>query len=155
MYVRNLRHGEDVPDDLFIGFVDEFLTNDLVWVLDHNDRIVAICVAMSAHGWLMILRIAATTDAPKTAILRLMRGVFGEAKRRGINFFMTMLDRDTKEGRSLRKVIMSRGGFAWSVDHFMGAGKVEDYIGGCVGGVCSYRPHKHYPSERPQGSANW
>jgi Acetyltransferase (GNAT) domain len=95
LLARNLRSGEEIPFDTGLGPLQ--LDPEWVWVAEYEDQIVAVLVGSEAHGMLLLWRMVSVPEAPKTAILVLLRRVMADARDRGLNFYATFLHAEKEE----------------------------------------------------------
>ena len=101
--VRHLEAGELLPPELRSGFESARLDRDWVWVFD-DGGIKAVLVVAPAHGVCHVMRVCATHDAPKTAILRLLREARLEARDRGYVGIIVFLEASTKADMKLARI---------------------------------------------------
>lgn len=126
MRVRNLRPGEGIPTGIpGTGFEALELDPEWVWVLENRGRRVAILFTANAHGLLILLRIGATQNAPKTWPMILFPQVFATAKARGCKGYYTFLDDRQGAEVKLMRIVLRNGGRllpatgAWAMDTFL------------------------------------
>jgi hypothetical protein len=97
--VRHLESGETLPVELGSGMELLKLDKDWVWLYE-DDGIKAGLIAAPAHGIVHLLRIFAVPNAPRWAILLLLREAKREVKARGYTGVIVFLevgrDTDTK-----------------------------------------------------------
>lgn len=132
MRVRNLRPGETIPAGITgTGFEALELDPDWVWVVEHRSRRVAILFTANAHGLLILLRIGATRNAPRTWPMILFPQVFATAKARGCKGYYTFLDDRQEAEVKLMRIVLRSGGQllpasgAWAMNSFLTPEEVE------------------------------
>ena len=109
--VRNRTKYDHVPDELVDG-IELFpgLDYEWQWVVEYDGDIVAQILAAPMHGLLLILRITATSKAPKSWAVLAFRRVLSDALARGLGAYVTLLeDRKANEVRLARMAVKAGG----------------------------------------------
>lgn len=98
---RLLRKGESLPSSIVTGFEISGIYPDWCWVIEHDGKIVACCLAMAGHGICFLLRIVATPDAPNYWFVVLLRKVLLDCKTRGCLGFTVYFESPKEENATL------------------------------------------------------
>jgi hypothetical protein len=107
---RTLRHGERAPECLAEPlFLLADLDPDWVWIAEHNGAVVGTVVACGCHGIALILRVRMSENAPRTALLILLRRFFADLRERKCNGYMVWFD-PTNESEKVLQVIAEKLG---------------------------------------------
>lgn len=113
LHVRNLRLNENWPEELFMGFEGPQLQREWCWVVEHNGTVCGGIIGIPAHGMLMLLRVSMRPQAPLVALRALLQKVFYDARLRGLQGYITLLDPTKREGGALLGLVRSVNGFQW------------------------------------------
>jgi hypothetical protein len=106
---RVMHKGEAIPDGLYdLGLVK--LDPDWVWLSLESNRVVGCLTAAPCHGIIIILRVKMDKNAPPTALRRLLRTCFHDAKQRGFDGYMTWFSEDAEDERILMTIARNSGG---------------------------------------------
>jgi hypothetical protein len=106
---RVMHRGDLIPDglyDLGLGKLDP----DWVWLSLERDRVVGVLTAAPCHGVIIVLRVKMDPNAPRTALRRLLRTCFHDAKQRGFDGYMTWFAEDSEDERILMTIARNSGG---------------------------------------------
>jgi hypothetical protein len=106
---RVMHRGEPLPDglyDLGLGKLDP----DWVWLSMEGNRVVGVLTASPCHGIIILLRIKMDPTAPRTALRRLLRTCFADAKKRGYEGYMSWFSEDSEDERVLMTIARNNGG---------------------------------------------
>lgn len=106
---RVMHKGELLPDGLY----DMNLGNpnpDWIWVSLDSGSVVGVLTAAPCHGVIIILRVKMASNAPRTALRRLLRTCFADCKQRGYQGYMTWFAEDSEDERILMTIARSSGG---------------------------------------------
>lgn len=101
--MRNLEVGETLPKSLYSGFETLKLEPRWVWVYD-DEGIKACLIAAPCHGIVHVLRVCSTPEAPKTAVLMLLRQGIRDVKARGYTGVMVFLEASTEDDMKLSRI---------------------------------------------------
>lgn len=103
---------DSLPPELLAEFalIEGTLDPEWIWVLETSEGVVAACIGCPMHGILMLLRIAATENAPPLWPRTLLPALLDDAKARGLRGVFTFLDLTRKEERRLARILARSGG---------------------------------------------
>lgn len=122
--VRHPYVGE-VPAELMSGLEVFKIDPEWQWVAVVEGRVVAQLLAVNAHGVLLMLRLTALPDAPKTWAVNLFREVMREARAMGCIGFTTFLSDSRPHEIKLMKIVQRLGGYLEPVSGAWVAGSTE------------------------------
>jgi hypothetical protein len=83
------------------------------WVVEHENKAIALLVTSKAHGMLIFWRILSTPEAPRvfrTWFLDSLPQVLSNAKQRGCVCYLTMLEDHHPACRKLARIVAATGG---------------------------------------------
>ena len=102
--VRNRTEADILSDELMdVGMRMFAIDYYWQWVAEYNGEIVGQILAAPMHGVLVLLRITASSKAPKNWTVLALRRVLSDAHQRGLSAYVTLLeDRKTNENRLAR-----------------------------------------------------
>src|SRR5438132_1622099 len=80
-----------------------------VWVAEGEGRPVAVLAASSAHGMFVLWRLVAAEDAPKNAVLCVLKHAFQDAREMGLGLFVTMLTGDEQRATKFARILGRKG----------------------------------------------
>jgi hypothetical protein len=106
--VRHLVFLETLPVELRSGFEAVKLDPEWVWVYEH-EGIKAVLICVPCHGVVHLLRISSTPDAPKTAVLTLLREARKECRERGFMGIIVFLESSTDTDMKLARIAQKFG----------------------------------------------
>ena len=108
----SIRHPYDlgeIPAELIVGFEVMPLDPQWVWVIEHENRIVALVITHNMNGILLLLRMNATSSAPREWAVVALRQVLTEAKERGLMGFLTLLQDSKPQEVKLMRIAQRNG----------------------------------------------
>ena len=106
--IRHLRYGEEVPEDLHIGYRSEDLSPGLTWVAVLDGKIIGVLLAYGGHRTLMLIRVAGRVGNPPIWLYKLLKGAITEARGRGYNGVVVALEEDSA-GKRLHRALKRSG----------------------------------------------
>ena len=117
MIVRQLTRLE-ASDPTFLPLVLRahgfpFLDAEWCWVVEHEDKTIALIVCSFAHGMLVLWRILATPDAKRVCrswFFRALPIVLDNARQRGCVGYLTMLEDHHPACVKLARIVARTGG---------------------------------------------
>ena len=107
---RLLRPGEKLPEGMVHGI--EWLgqlNEQWVWVAIEQGQIVGVLLAAPVHGIALIMKLNMSPQAPKTALVPLLRRFLADAKRRHLKGYITWFDEKQYAERKLLKIAERAG----------------------------------------------
>jgi hypothetical protein len=109
--IRHFIKGELLPERLRSGYETGMCEPEWIWIAESEDKPVAILVSSPAHVVAILIRIAATDDAPHTAIHMMLAHAFMEMEARGYKGYVTWVNPtgNTAE-RALVGMVRAAGG---------------------------------------------
>jgi hypothetical protein len=123
--VRTLNPGEDYPEDLAMGFFGSSLQREWCWLAENEQEVLGGLMCSPMHGALLMLRASVKGGAPRTTLRALLRTAVLDAKRRGCNGYISLLDPTTETGRKLFGIVRNVGGVQWPGPLIMVWGRFE------------------------------
>jgi hypothetical protein len=124
IYARHLSPWESLSSELSrglerLGELDFHWT----WVASDGSRILGVLVAAPVHGIALVLKLNMALEAPKTAIIPLLRLFLRDMKERGVKGYLTWFD-PSREAEKKFIRIAQRAGETMSWDAKVVAGKI-------------------------------
>lgn len=108
---RRMREGDAIPTHLGESFLNmPRLDRDWIWLAEHDDHIVGCIIAAPCHGLALILRVKMSDDAPRTALLALLRKFFDDVRARGFIGYLSWFDESSDSESTLRTIAEKLGG---------------------------------------------
>lgn len=122
--VRHPYVGE-VPTELMAGFEALKIDPEWQWVLVVDGKVEAQMLCAPMHGLLVILRVVAFKEAPRSWLVKFLRRVMEEAKGLGLLGYVTFLSDLNPQERKLMKIIQHSGGLLIPASGAWGVGSTE------------------------------
>lgn len=124
--IRHPRPEETLPPELVDAYDLLYGTDcDWIWLAEYEDKVVGRILTHNMNGILLILRMNATTDAPKSWAVVTLRYLLREAGDRGMLGFLTMLQDTKPQEVKLMRIVQRNGGVLLPFSGALAFGKLE------------------------------
>lgn len=113
--VRTLRKGEPMPEHIGEPFLKiASIDPDWIWVAEYEGEVIGIIIAAYCHGFALVLRVKMEPDAPRPALLILLRRFFSDLRKRGLVGYVSWFEDKSYDEQTLRRISESLGGIVQS-----------------------------------------
>jgi hypothetical protein len=110
MFVRNLKLGETLPDELKTGYERGQCDPKWIWVCEHEGTPIGILITAPAHIAVILVVIKMAEGCAAQGVGVLLTEAFKEMSKRGYRGYMVWFGENQVESQLLRMVESTGGG---------------------------------------------